>query len=116
MLLPEPPLRQKAQGEVRRDGRVDPDEEVAHVPQDDGQIDVLEEADPGETVSEVEGDGDQEAEEVSDGDPLVFGTNGEHLVGHGPSEGQGVVLLNVLARPDLCGRLVGGGESYTGDM
>ena len=35
VLLAEPPLRDEAKSEVGRDGRVDPDEQVAQVPQDD---------------------------------------------------------------------------------
>ena len=107
VLLAEPPLRDEAQDEVDQDGRIDPNEQVAHVPQDDGQVDVLEEADLGVTVDEPEGDGDQEAEEVGDRDPLVAGADGEHLARDTPGDGEGVVLLDVLAGPDLEGGVSG---------
>lgn len=52
------PLPRESDDKVRRDGRVHTDEQPAHIPEDDGQVDVSEEFDLGVTVEEPEGDGD----------------------------------------------------------
>ncbi len=52
-------------------------------------------------VAKPHRNGDEEANEVGNGDPLVLGTDREHVLGDGPSDGKGVELLNVLTRPDV---------------
>ena len=54
-----------------------------------------------EAVDEPEGDRDDEADEVGDRDPLVFGADGEGFAGDAPGDGEGVELLDVLARPNV---------------
>jgi hypothetical protein len=62
--LPEPPLGNEAEQEIHEDGGVDADEEVAHVPTDDGQIDVSPENVGSVSVDDPEGEGDGETNEV----------------------------------------------------
>lgn len=101
VVLAQVPLREEADEEVAEDGRVDADEEVSHVPEDDTEVEVLEEADLGVAVQEPEGERDREAQEVRERDPLVPPADGEHLAGDGPRDSEGVVLLDVLAGPDV---------------
>jgi len=61
-ILPEIPLADEADDEVDPDGGVDSDDEVAHVPEDDGEVEVR----PGflfgeDPVKDVEGYRDEEA-------------------------------------------------------
>jgi len=65
------PLREEADDEVHGYAGVDADEQPTHVPEDHGQVHVLEESDLGVAVGQPEGNRHDEAEEVSDGDPLV---------------------------------------------
>jgi len=72
-----------------------------HVPEDDAQVDIIEELDLGVSVNEPEWDWDDEAKQVGNCNPLVTSTDGEHVAGDGPSDGEGVVLLDILAGPDI---------------
>lgn len=72
-----------------------------HIPEDDAQVDIVEELDLGISVNEPEWDWDDEAKQVGNRDPLVASTNGEHVAGDGPGYGEGVVLLDVLTGPDV---------------
>lgn len=45
MVLAQVPLRVEADEEIGEHARVDADKEVAHVPENDAQVDILEEAD-----------------------------------------------------------------------
>jgi len=72
-----------------------------HVPEDDTHVDVIEELDLGVSIHEPKGEWDDEAKQVSDRDPLVSSTNREHVAGDGPRDGERVILLDVLARPDV---------------
>lgn len=100
-VLAEVPLADEADDEVDPDRGVDADDEVAHVPEDDGQVEVGPHLDVGlELVHDVEGQGDQEAEEVGCGHPFVALPEGEHLGRHGPGDGVGVDGLDPGAGPD----------------
>ena len=112
------PLRKEADDEVHGYAGVDADKQPTHVPEDHGQVHVLEESDLGVAVSQPEGNRHDEAEEVSDGDPLVSAADREELCGHGPCDGERIepvnasegqehqkmglyALLNVLTAPDV---------------
>lgn len=71
VLAADPELGDETNDEVGEAGGVDTDEEPAHVPEDDGEVDVGEDAVAGVAVKDPEWDGDDEAKEVGDGDPLV---------------------------------------------
>jgi hypothetical protein len=43
----------------------------------------------------------EETDEEGDRDPLVTSADGKHLRGDGPSDGQGIELLNLGAGPDV---------------
>ena len=75
--------------------------ERTHVPKDDTQIDVVEEFNLGVLVCEPERDWHDEAKQVTNCDPLVASADGEHVAGNGPGDGKGIVLLDVLAGPDV---------------
>lgn len=94
-------LREESDGEVRQNGGVDTNEQPTHVPENDGQVDVLEEADLGEPIRQPERDRHDEADEIGDSDPLVPRPNREHIAGNGPRDREGVVLLDVLPGPDV---------------
>ncbi len=67
-------LADDADDVVGPDGRVNADEEVAHVPEDNGRVEVGPDALGGEeAVQEVEGHGGEEAEEVGDCYPVSEG-------------------------------------------
>jgi hypothetical protein len=71
-IFPEVPLANVANDEVDPDGGVDADDKVAHVPEDDGEVKVAPDELMGEElVHDVEGNRENEAEEVGGGDPLV---------------------------------------------
>jgi len=110
VIFSEPPLSGEAKDEVAEDGGVDSDEEPAHVPENDGQVDITEESDLGVAVDDPEGEGDEEACEVGERNPLVSSTDGKHVTCDTPGNGKGVVLLDVLTRPDV-GALDGGQDS-----
>jgi hypothetical protein len=69
--LSEPPLSNEAEQEIHEDSGVDANEEVAHVPTDDGQIDVSPEYVRSISVNDPEWEGDGKTNEVGKGDPLV---------------------------------------------
>lgn len=46
--------------------------------------------------------GNEESEEICDGDPLVTGANREHLRGNRPGNCEGVEGLNISSRPNRC--------------
>ena len=48
----------------------------------------------------IEWQGNEEAEQVCDSNPMVTGADREHLRGDGPGDGQGVELLDVGAGPN----------------
>ena len=100
-ISPEVELREEAESEKHGNGGVDPHKQVAHLPEDDGRVDVAEGGVRVVAVDEPEGHGDDEADEVGDRDPLVFGADGEGVAGDAPGDGEGVELLNVLAGPDV---------------
>ena len=94
-------MREEAESEKHGDGGIDADKEVTHLPEDDGGVDVAEGGVWVVAVDEPEGNGDDEADEIGDRDPLVFGADGEGVAGDAPGDGEGVELLNVLAGPDV---------------
>jgi len=69
--LSEPPLGNEAEQEIHEDGGVDADEEVAHVPTYDGQIDVSPENVGSVSVDDPEWEGDGKADEIGKRDPFV---------------------------------------------
>jgi hypothetical protein len=84
-------LANVANDEVDPNGRVDADDKVAHVPEDDGEVKVAPDELMGEElVHDVKGNGENEAKEVGGGDPLVALAEGEHFGGHGPGDAVGV--------------------------
>lgn len=86
-VLPQPPLGNETDQEVAEDGRIDADKQPAHIPEDDGEVDVAENSPFGQAVCEVEGEWDYEAEQVRYRDPLVSASDGEHVFGHSPCDG-----------------------------
>jgi len=71
-------LTKEANCEENPDGRVDSNDEVSEVPQDDGEIEVGPDSLVGEEFGhEVEWEWNGESEEVGDADPLVTGAKGE---------------------------------------
>jgi len=101
VVLAQVPLGTDTERKVSEDTAVDADEQPAHVPEDDGEVEVAEDFHLGVAVEQPEGHGHDEAEQVRDRDPLVARADGEHVVCHTPGDGQGVVLLHVLAGPDV---------------
>jgi hypothetical protein len=99
--LSEPPLGHEAEQEIHEDGGVDADEEVAHVPADDGQIDVSPENVGSVSVDDPEGEGDGETNEVGKRDPFVSLADGDEVLGHAENDSKGVELLDVLSTPDV---------------
>jgi hypothetical protein len=69
--LPDPPLCNEAEQEIHEDSGVDANEEVAHVPTDDGQIDVSPENVGSISVDDPKWEGDGKTNEVGKGDPFV---------------------------------------------
>ena len=101
MLLAEVPLGNEADEEVDTAGRVHADAEVSDVPEDDASVHVVESLLRVESVKHIKRQRGEEAEQICDRNPLVSASNGEHLLGHAPRDSHGVVLLHVLARPDV---------------
>ena len=97
----EVPLSEETQEEEHADGRVDANEEVTHLPKNDGQVDVSQSWMRIVAVEEPDWDRDNETEKVGYCDPLVFGTDGEDVTGDTPGDGQRVELLHVLSTPDV---------------
>lgn len=102
LVLADIKLRDVGDDEKGGETAVDSDEQVTHEPEDDGRVDVAEVFVAGEAVAEVQRDGDDDAEEVGDCDPLVSRADAEHVCGDAPCDGEGVELLDVLPRPDVC--------------
>lgn len=92
------PLREETDNEEHGNAGVDADKEPAHIPQDHGDVHVLEEWVLGVAVSQPEGYGDDEADEVRNSDPFVSSADGEELGGHGPGDGEGIEPGNHLSR------------------
>jgi len=92
------PLRQESDNEEHGDAGVDADEEPTHVPQDHGDIDVLEEWVLGVAVGQPEWYWDDEADEVRNGDPFVSTANGEELGGHGPGDSESVESRQIFSK------------------
>lgn len=69
------PLREEAEEEEHADGRVDTNEQITHLPEDDGQVDVSERGMRIELICKPHWDWDEEPDYVGDRDPLVFGAN-----------------------------------------
>jgi hypothetical protein len=67
----EPPLCNETEQEIHEDSGVDADEEIAHVPTDDGQIDVSPKNMGSISVNDPEWEGDGKTNEVGKGDPFV---------------------------------------------
>jgi hypothetical protein len=72
-----------------------------HIPKDDTQVDVVEEFDLGVFVGQPEWNRYNESKQIANCDPLVASTNGEHITSNGPSDGKGIILLDILAGPDI---------------
>jgi hypothetical protein len=71
------PLREEPDDEEHGNTGVDSDEEPSHVPEYHRDVDVLEERMLGVAVSQPKWYGNEEAEEVGDGDPFVSTSDGE---------------------------------------
>ena len=69
--LSDPPLCNEAEQEIHEDSGVDANEEIAHVPTDDGQVDVSPENVGSISVNDPEWEGDGKTNEVGKGDPFV---------------------------------------------
>jgi hypothetical protein len=95
------PLSEESEEEENTNGRVDTDEQVAHLPKNDGSVNVSPRGMREESISNPERERSKKAEEVCNRDPLVFGTDGEHVRGNTPGNGKRVELLDVLTRPDV---------------
>jgi hypothetical protein len=65
------------------------------------QVNVREDAPACPSVQEEEGERNSKSDDVRDRNPLVLGTDGEHVLGDGPGNGQGIELLDILTRPDV---------------
>ena len=95
-ILPEVPLANVANDKIDPDRGVDSDYEVAHVPEDDGQVQVapnplLRE----DFVHDVKWDRKEEAEEISSQNPLVALSKCEHFQGHSPCDAVRIDGLNI---------------------
>lgn len=101
MQLAQPKLGQKADDVVHGQGRVVANEEITHVPDDNGSVDVRKDTPFGELVEGPKWHGCDEAEQVADGDVLVTTTDGEEILGHAHRHGHAVELLDVGAGPDV---------------
>ena len=87
VVFTQPELTEETYGEVAGAGGVDANEEVAHVPEDDGQIDVLEEADPGVSVEYPKWYRNSEPNQKRQCHPLVTRSDREHVACNAPSDG-----------------------------
>ena len=109
IILPEPKLCQETKDKVHAAGCIGTHEQPAHVPEHDGRIDVLEEADLRVPVHEPERNRDSEAEQERKRNPLVAAADGKHVARDAPGNGESIVLLHVLTRPDI--RSLNGSEN-----
>jgi len=101
VVLAQIPLSTDTERKVGEDTAVDTDEQPAHVPEDDGEVEVAEDLELGVAVQQPEWDWHDETYEVGDCHPLVARADGEHVAGDTPGDGQRVVLLHVLTGPDV---------------
>ncbi len=95
------PLRNETQQEVHQDGGVDSHKEIAHVPADDAEVDVSPKDMWPVSVDHPEGEGNGEANEVCEGDPLISLADRNQIFGHAENDSKTVELLNVLSTPDI---------------
>lgn len=102
MVRPNVPLGREADEEIGENGGVDADTKPADIVGYDGGVPVPETGSGEQAVEQVEGKGDHEADEEGESDPLVTGAVAEHVAGKSaPGNGLRVVLLDVLAGPDI---------------
>lgn len=102
MVRSDVPLGREADKEIGEDGGVDADTKPTDIVSHDGGVPVPEPRSGEQAVEQVEGKGDHEADEEGEGDPLVTGAVAEHVAGKSaPGYGLRVVLLDVLAGPDV---------------
>jgi len=100
-LLSQIPLSEEAKEIEDAEGGVDADEEEAHLPEDDGCVDVSECGMWVVAVGEPEGNWDGESDEICYRDPFILGTDRESFTCDTPSDGKCVELLDVLSAPDI---------------
>jgi hypothetical protein len=101
VVFSEVPLRNEAQQEVHQGGGVDSHKEIAHVLADYRQVDVSPKDVWPVSVNDPEGEGNGEANEVCEGDPLISLADRNQIFGHPENDGKTVELLNVLSTPDV---------------
>lgn len=111
-------LCEEADSEIGKNGGVDADEEPAlfksvgsneegrgrqhtHVPENDVEVNVIEELNLGVSVYKPEWNRHDESNEVGDGDPLIPSSDAEHIICYTPCYGESIVLLHILPRPDV---------------
>jgi hypothetical protein len=87
--------------EVPQGGGVDSHKEIAHVLADYRQVDVSPKDVWPVSVNDPEGEGNGEANEVCEGDPLISLADRNQIFGHPENDGKTVELLNVLSTPDV---------------
>lgn len=87
--------------EESRHGTVDTHEEVSHKPQNDGRVQISPSLLSSPLVHQVGWDRDEESDQEGQRNPLVLGSDTEHLGRNAPGYSQGVELLNVLSGPDI---------------
>lgn len=102
VVLADVELTDKGQDEEHGQRTVDSDEQVAHVPEDNGRVEVTPVLVAGHAVSNVQRNGHKESNEIGQSDPLITRAHAEHLARNAPSNGKSVELLYVLAGPDVC--------------
>lgn len=104
LLLPEVTLREETEHEVRQQRTVDTDTQPAQPVADQKGVDVIQTQLREVLVAEPEGERDEDTDGKGDGDHVVCAAGGEDLAGcAAPCDGLGVVVLHVLAGPDVGG-------------
>lgn len=101
VVLAEVELADESHDEEHGKGTVDADEQVAHVPENDGRVDVAPVLVATPAVCEIRGDGHDEADQERQSHPFIAAADAEHLARYAPGDGKGVELLNILTRPDV---------------
>jgi hypothetical protein len=101
MVLADVKLTDESHDEEHRQRAVDADEQVAHVPEDDGRVDVSPLLVTGQAVGDVGWDWYDKANEEGESNPFVARADAEHFAGDTPGDGESVELLDVLAGPDV---------------
>jgi hypothetical protein len=101
VVLADVELADKSHDEEHGQRAVDTDEQVAHVPEDDGRVDVAPFPVAGQAVGDVGWDWYEKANEEGESNPFVARADAEHLAGDTPGDGESVELLDVLAGPDV---------------